>query len=291
MVFSPITLRDRTNSPHSVKVIRPASFSPSRIVNDLVALSQYRDLLYTLSAHRVKVRYKQSALGIAWAIVQPVALMVIYTLIFTYVARVPASGKAPYPVQLYSALLVWTFFSTALTTATNGLVSHSHLVTKVYFPREILPLTYVVAGLFDLAIASPVLIGLMLFYQAPLSLNIFYAIPIIVIMTLFISAAAFFLSALQVRFRDIGMALPLVLQIWMFASPVIYPISAVPERVRPLYMLNPMAGVVENFRMVVVEGVPPNLYELGTSAAIAVVLLPVAYIYFKHVEATIADVI
>lgn len=292
MVSSPLTpVQERTDSPRSVRVIRPASFSPSRIVSDLASLAQYRDLLYTLSAHRVKVRYKQSALGIAWAIVQPVALMVIYTLIFTYVARVPTSGSVPYPVQLYSALLVWTFFATALTTATNGLVSHNHLVTKVYFPREILPLTYVIAGLFDLVIAAPVLIGLMLFYQVPISLNIFYAVPIIVIMTLFISAAALFLSAFQVRFRDIGMALPLVLQIWMFASPVIYPISAVPERFKPLYMLNPMAGVVENFRRVVVEGVPPSLYELAISAAIAAVLLPVAYIYFKHVEATIADVI
>lgn len=292
MVSRPVNpLRARTDSPRPVKVIRPASFSPLRILGDLVALSRYRDLLYTLSAHRVKVRYKQSALGIAWAIVQPVALMVIYTFLFTYVARVPTSGNVPYPVQLYSALLVWTFFSTALTTATNSLVSHNHLVTKVYFPREILPLTYVVAGLFDLLIASPILIGLMVFYQVSLSLNIFYAIPIIVIMTLFISAAALFLSAFQVRFRDVGMALPLVLQIWMFASPVVYPISAVPERFRSFYMLNPMAGIVENFRRVVVEGVQPNLYELAISAAVALVLLPVAYIYFKHVEATIADVI
>lgn len=284
-------VREPAGSLRQVKVIRPPSFSPSRIVSDLAALVQYRDLLYTLSVHRVKVRYKQSVLGVAWAIVQPVALMVIYTLIFTYVARIPTTGNVPYPILLYSALLIWTFFSTALTTATNGLVSHNQLVTKIYFPREILPLTYVIAGLFDLLIASPVLVGLMVFYEVPLTPNFFYAIPIIGIMTLFISAATLFLSALQVRFRDFGMALPLVLQVWMFASPVVYPLSAVPERFRSIYMLNPMAGVVENFRRVIVEGAPPLLNELVIAALIAVLLLPVAYLYFKHVEATIADVI
>src|SRR5215203_1843397 len=138
------------------KTIRPASFAPGRIYHDLIALLQYRDLLYTLSAHRVKVRYKQSVLGIAWAIVQPLSLMFIYTLIFTVVAKMPTTGDVPYPVLVYCALLIWSYFSTALTASTNSLVSHNHLVTKVYFPREILPLTYVIAGLFDLLIASPV---------------------------------------------------------------------------------------------------------------------------------------
>jgi lipopolysaccharide transport system permease protein len=261
------------------------------LFSDLSVLSHYRDLLYTLSVHRVKVRYKQSVLGIVWAIVQPLSLMLIYTLIFTVIAKVPTSGNVPYPVLLYSALLLWTYFSTALTNATNGLVSHNHLVTKVYFPREILPLTYVIAGLFDLLIASPVLLGLMLYYGVPLTFNALYAIPIIIIMTMFITAVALVFSAAQVRFRDIGMALPLLLQIWMFATPVVYPLSAVPERFRSLYMLNPMVGVVENFRRVLVEAAPPNFYELGLSALIATILLPLAYIFFKHVEATVADVI
>ncbi len=277
--------------PRNVKVIRAPSFSPARLFSDLSVLSHYRDLLYTLSVHRVKVRYKQSVLGIVWAIVQPLSLMLIYTLIFTVIAKVPTSGNVPYPVLLYSALLLWTYFSTALTNATNGLVSHNHLVTKVYFPREILPLTYVIAGLFDLLIASPVLLGLMLYYGVPLTFNALYAIPIIIIMTMFITAVALVFSAAQVRFRDIGMALPLLLQIWMFATPVVYPLSAVPERFRSLYMLNPMVGVVENFRRVLVEAAPPNFYELGLSALIATILLPLAYIFFKHVEATVADVI
>jgi lipopolysaccharide transport system permease protein len=277
--------------PRRIKVIRAPSFSPTRLLGDLSVLSHYRDLLYTLSVHRVKVRYKQSILGVAWAIVQPFSLMLIYTLIFTFIARVPTSGNVPYPVMLYTALLIWTYFATTLTNATNGLVSHSHLVTKVYFPREILPLTYVVAALFDLLIASPVLLGLMFYYRVPLTFNALYAIPIIVIMTMFITAVALVFSAVQVRFRDIGMALPLLLQIWMFATPVVYPLSAVPERFHALYMLNPMVGVVENFRRVLVEAAPPNFYELGISALIAAILLPLAYIFFKHVEATIADVI
>jgi len=278
-------------APRRIKVIVAPSFSPARLLSDLSVLSHYRDLLYTLSVHRVKVRYKQSILGVAWAIVQPFSLMLIYTLIFTFIARVPTSGNVPYPVMLYTALLIWTYFATTLTNATNGLVSHSHLVTKVYFPREILPLTYVVAALFDLIIASPVLLGLMLYYRVPLTFNALYAIPIIVIMTMFITSVALIFSAAQVRFRDIGMALPLLLQIWMFATPIVYPLSAVPERFRTLYMLNPMVGVVENFRRVLVEAAPPNFYELGISALIAAILLPLAYIFFKHVEATIADVI
>jgi lipopolysaccharide transport system permease protein len=241
--------------------------------------------------HRIKVRYKQSVLGITWAIMQPLSLMLIYTLIFTVIVKVPTTGSVAYPVLLYAALLIWTFFSTALTSATNGLVTHTHLVTKVYFPREILPLTYVVAALFDLLIASPVLLGLMIYYGVPLTFNALFAIPIIFIMTMFITGMALIFSAAQVRFRDIGMALPLLLQIWMFATPVVYPLSAVPERFRSLYVLNPMVGVIENFRRVVVEASPPNFYDIGISALIALLLLPAAYIFFKHVEATIADVI
>ncbi|MBA2620801.1 MAG: ABC transporter permease [Acidobacteria bacterium] len=284
-------LSNRQSAARHTKVIRAPSFSVLRLLSDLRVFADYRDLLYTLSAHRIKVRYKQSVLGIAWAIVQPLALMLIYTLIFTVITRMPTDGNVPYPILLYTALLIWTFFSTALTSATNALVSHTHLVTKVYFPREILPVTYVVAALFDLLIASPVLLGLMLYYRVPLTFNALYAIPIIFVMTMFITAMALVFSAAQVRFRDIGMALPLLLQIWMFATPVVYPLSAVPERFRALYMLNPMVGIVENFRRVLVEAAPPDFFVLGISALIAMMMLPLAYIFFKHVEATIADVI
>jgi len=216
-----------------IKSIRPPSFSVFDIFPHLSELFRYRDLLWTLSVHRVKVRYKQSLLGISWAILQPLSLMLIYTAIFSTVARIKSDG-VPYAVFAYSALLPWTAFATALTNATNGLVSHQQLVTKVYFPREILPLTYVFAAMFDFVIGSTVLGGLMIYYRVPLTLNILYAIPVILLLIAFATSAAFVFSATQVRFRDIGVAMPLLLQLWMFASPVVYPLSAVPPRLQCL---------------------------------------------------------
>jgi len=280
----------RDAMPRRAKIIRAPSFSPRGLVNGLVGLAEYRDLLYTLTVHRVKVRYKQSLLGLGWAVLQPLSLMLIYTLLFSVITKVP-SGDSPYAVFVYTALLPWTYFSTALTTATAGLVSHSHLVTRVYFPREILPLTYVLAALFDFAVASGVLGALFLYYRMPLTIKAFYAIPIMIVLTTLVTAMALILSALQVRFRDIGVAMPLLLQLWTFATPVVYPLDAVPERFRTLYMLNPMVGVIENFRKVMLQGTAPDFYSLGVAALIAAILLPASYIYFKHVEATVADII
>lgn len=277
-------------APRRVKVIRAPSFSLLGLVGDLRVLAHYRDLLYTLSVHRVKVRYKQSALGVSWAILQPLSLMLIYTVIFSYIARMP-SDNTPYAVFAYAALLPWTFYSTALVNATGGLVSNSGLVTKVYFPREILPLTYVLAALFDFLIASTVFVGLLFYYRVQLTANALYAVPITLIMTLFATAMAFFFSATQVRFRDIGVAMPLLLQLWMFATPVVYPLSSVPPRWQGLYKLNPMVGLIENFRQVTLHGAAPDLPLLGISTLVSLVLLVAAYIYFKRIEATIADVI
>jgi len=273
-----------------IKVIRPPSFSPLNLLRELRGLWQYRDLFYTLTIHRIKVRYKQSVLGLAWAILQPLSLMLIYTVIFSVIAKVPSEG-IPYAVFAYAALLPWTFFSSSLTNATQGLVSHSQLVTKVYFAREILPLTYVSAALFDFAVASSFLIALFVYYGLSLSIYALWAIPIVLLLATLATAFSLFFSALQVWFRDVGVAMPLLLQIWMFATPVVYPLSAVPERFRGVYMLNPTVGVIENFRRVVLQGLAPDLYSLGISAIVAAILLPLAYLYFKRVEATMADVI
>ena len=276
--------------PPRVKVIRPPTFSPTGLLRGLALLADYADLLRTLSLHRIKVRYKQSALGLAWALLQPLSLMLIYTLVFSVITKMPSDG-APYAVFAYAALLPWTFFSTALTNATNGLVSHAHLVTKVYFPREILPLSYVIAALFDLLTASSVLFALMFYYRVPLTWNALWAVPVVFVLTAFLTAMSLLLSATQVRFRDIGMAMPLLLQLWMFATPVVYPLEQVPQRFRGLYVLNPMVGVVEGFRRAVVLGEAPDLRLLALSAAVSLVLLPAAYVYFKRIEATVADVI
>lgn len=273
-----------------IRIIRPPSFSPLNLLRELRGLWSYRDLFYTLSVHRIKVRYKQSLLGLAWAILQPLSLMLIYTVIFSKIAKVPSEG-VPYAVFAYAALLPWTFFSSALTNATSGLVNHTQLVTKVYFAREILPLTYVSAALFDFAVASTFLIALFFYYGVGLTTYAFYAIPILVLLTMLTTAFSLVFSVVQVRFRDVGVAMPLLLQLWMFASPVVYPLSAVPARLRGWYALNPMVGVIENFRRVMLQGTTPDFYSLGISALVAAVLLPAAYLYFKRVEATMADII
>ena len=271
-------------------IIRPPSLKRLDLASNLARLVEYRDLLYTLSVHRIKVRYKQTALGISWAILQPLSIMLLFTLVFSFIVKMPSDG-APYAAFAYTALLPWTYFSTSLSNGANGLVGNSSLITKVYFPREILPLTYVIAALFDFVIASSVLAALMVYYRVSLTANALYAVPIILVLTVFASAISLLLSAMQVRFRDIGVATPLLLQVWLFATPVAYPLSAVPEQVRPFYLLNPMVGIIENFRRVILYGEAPNLKSLGIAGLTSVVLLAAAYVYFKRVEATMADII
>lgn len=273
-----------------VSVITPPSLSVAKLIRDLAKLAQYRDLLYTLSEHRIKVRYKQSVLGMLWAILQPVSLMLMFTFIFSLVAKIPSDG-APYAIFAYSALLPWNYFSSAVSNATSSLVTNTQFVTKVYFPREILPATYVIASFVDFVIASTILLGLMIYYGVPLTIYALYTIPIILILTCFAMATSLFLSATQVRFRDIGVAVPLLLQLWLFATPVIYPLSSVPLRFRSIYTLNPMVGVIENFRQVVLHGTAPDIRSLLIAAVLSSVLLFVSYIYFKHIETTMADVI
>jgi len=268
--------------------IRPPSISGINLLANLAKLAHYKDLIWTLSLHRIKVRYKQSVLGVCWAILQPISMMLIFTFIFSFIARMPSEGL-PYAVFTYTALLPWNYFSTGVSNATNSLVSHAQFVTKVYFPREILPITYIVAALFDFGVASLLLACLMFYYHIPLTVNALYVAPIILVLTGFALAMSFLLSATQVRFRDIGVAVPLLLQVWLFATPVIYPLSAVPQRWRPFYKLNPMVGIIESFRRVILTGAPPESRSLLLSAVIAVILLVASYVYFKLSEATMAD--
>jgi lipopolysaccharide transport system permease protein len=273
-----------------LKVFRAPSFSPIQLFYDVVRLWDYRDLIYSLSAFRIRVRYKQSLLGGAWAILQPLSLMLIYTVVFSVVARMP-SEHLPYAAFTYAALLPWLYFSSALTGATNGIVASAQFITKVYFPREILPVSYIVAGLFDVLVGSVLLVGLMLHYHLHLTRNAFYLAPIILVMIVFTSAIALFLSGTQVWVRDFGIAMPLLLQLWMFASPVVYPLSAVPLKLRGWYILNPMVGVVENFRRVVLEGLPMEWHSFLVSTALSLILLPACYLYFERIAATMADVV
>jgi lipopolysaccharide transport system permease protein len=282
--------QNRPRSMPTERIIRPPSFSLYTILTGLRTLSQYSDLFYTLSLFRLSVRYKQSILGWAWAALQPLALMAIYTLVFAHIAPVKTGG-VPYPIFVFSALLPWIFFSAAISNSVQGLVAYPSLLTKMYFPREIIPLSYLAAGLVDFLIATIILAGLMIHYGVVLTWNVLYGIPILVILGGFTAAISLLFSAIHVRFRDVGLAMPFLLQIWMFATPVVYSLQSVPTRWRSLFLLDPAAVTIENFRRVVIGGQGPDLSALGIAAAIAVVCLAAAYAYFKSSEAAMADII
>jgi lipopolysaccharide transport system permease protein len=275
-------------------VIEPPSIRGLNIRRELARLPEFSDLLWTLTLHRVRVRYKQSRLGIAWAMLQPLAMMAVFTLMFTFIGRAPAAD-VPYPLFAYAALLPWSSFSSGLSSATGSLTGHASLLTKVYFPREILPLTYVAAALVDFAIASLALAALMAIYGVGLAPAALWALPAILVMTAFLVSAGLLLAALQVRYRDVALAMPVALQVWLFASPVLYPLSAVkaslPDSLYRLYILNPMAGVVDGFRRALVLHQRPDLEALGAGALVAALLLPATYFYFKYTEQTMADVL
>lgn len=273
-----------------VVVIRPAASSWRDIRSHIGRLPEYADLLHTLTVHRINVRYRQTALGIVWAVLQPLLMMLIFTGVFSVLARMPSDG-VPYPLFAYTALLPWTFFATALTNATTSLVSHTQLITKVYFPREILPVTYVLAALFDFAIGLVVLGALMAWYDVPLSAQAVNLLPIVALLAAWVLAVSLVLSAAQVRWRDIGVAMPLIVQLWMFASPVIYPLSVVPAAWRQWYLLNPMAGIIASFRDILLQSAQPDPEPLRYAAAVTAVALPAAYLIFKRAEATMADVV
>jgi lipopolysaccharide transport system permease protein len=289
-VTPPTSVSTVNSDTRPVKIIHPPSFSLSSVSTGLRTLVQYSDLLYTLSLFRLNVRYKQSALGWMWAALQPLALMGIYTVVFTRVTTV-ATGGIPYPVFVFSGLLPWIFFSSTISNAVNGLVLYPNLLTKMYFPREIIPLSYLVASLTDFCIASLILGGLMIYYKISLTWHLLYAIPIVMILAGFAASIAMFFSTVQVRFRDVGLAMPFLLQIWMFTVPVVYSLRSVPIRWQGLYLLDPVAGLIESFRQVVIFGAAPEFRTLIVSGIVAVASVPLSYAYFKYSEATMADVI
>lgn len=275
-------------------VFEPPAIGRVQPLAALRRLRQFGDLFVTLSLHRVKVRYRQSRLGLLWAIIQPVAMMIVFTLMFTFLRTAP-SGDIPFPLFAYSALIPWTMFSSGLTSASTALTSHAGLLTKVAFPREILPLTYIVAAFVDMAVASLVLAALMMWFGFSLTMTAVWSVPAIALLIGLLVGLGLVLSAVQVRYRDVGLAMPVLVQVWLFATPVLYSLAAVKAALPPplytLYTLNPMAGVVDTFRRAVVLNQSPDLVALALSALVVVVLLPTAYVYFKYVELTMADVI
>ena len=248
-----------------------------------------RELLYFLVWRDLKVRYKQTVLGATWAVVQPLATMLIFTVVFGHLARLPSDG-VPYPLFAYCALVPWSYFATALAQSSNSLVDQSRLITKVYFPRLLVPLASVIAGLVDLVITVVVLLGMLLYYRivpgpAALTLPLFILLAMLTAL-----AVGLWLSALNVRYRDVRHTIPFLIQFWLFATPVAYSTSLVPTRWRTIYGLNPMAGVVDGFRWALLGREPPGamlVVSVVTVAAIAVGGL----FYFRRVEHSFADVV
>lgn len=257
---------------------------------DLRELWEYRELLYFFVWRDVKVRYKQTVIGVAWAIIQPFMTMVVFSLFFGKLAKIPSHGL-PYPIFYYSALLPWTYFANALQNATNAIISHQNLVKKVYFPRLILPLSAVLDALVDFAVAFLVLIGMMLFYGIVPTWK-FLLLPAFLLLAVATAlGVGLWLSALNAIYRDVRYAVPFLVQFWMFASPVAYPSSLVPERWQWLYGLNPMAGVIEGFRWALTgQGQPPGLL-FGVSILAVLLILMGGLIYFRKMEGIVADLV
>ncbi len=267
-------------------VIEPSHFW---VPLDLRGLWAYRELLYFLTWRDVKVRYKQTLLGATWAIIQPLFTMIIFSLLFGRLAGIK-SDDIPYPVFAYAGLLPWTFFSNAVTASGNSLVGSSTLITKIYFPRIIIPSAAVGAGLVDFALSFLVLIPLMFYYGVSLTAHLLF-LPLMVILITFLAlAVGMWMSALNVKYRDIRYALPFLIQLWMFASPIIYPESMVRGKLKILLTLNPLTGIIENFRSALV-GRQMKWSSLAISAAITLVVFVCSAYTFRRMERKFADLV
>ena len=271
---------------------RETTIAPSRGLFhfDLMGVLHYRDLLWLLVKRDIQVRYKQAAIGVLWAVLQPLLTMLLFTVIFGKLAKLGSDGL-PYAVFSFAALLPWNYFAAAITRSGTSLVSNAGLISKVYFPRLIVPLAAVLSPLLDFAISFGILLLMMVWYGITptwgvLLLPLFLALAVVVAF-----ASCLFLAALNVQYRDVGHALPFLVQIWMYACPVVYSIALVPEKWRWLYSLNPMVGVIEGFRWALLGKAQPDFGAMAISSAMVVVLLFGGLVYFKRMERMFADVI
>ncbi len=283
------TISQSTNPGHKVAV---TIIKPSRgwVSLKLHELWEYRDLLFFLAWRDISVRYKQTVLGAAWAIIQPFFTMLVFSLFFGRLGNIPSDG-VPYPVFSYAALLPWHYFATALAASSDSLVGNSNLLSKVYFPRLVIPLASVLPPAIDFGIAFLVLLGMMLFYGITPTWNVIW-LPLFLLLALVTAlGVGLWLSALNVQYRDVRYTIPFLTQFWLFASPVAYPSSMVPEAWRPLYGLNPMAGVIEGFRWALLgTGTGPGLLMV-VSVIAALALLVSGAFYFRRMEKSFADVV
>jgi lipopolysaccharide transport system permease protein len=278
-----------TSFADDVPVLR---IKPSRgwVSLQLPELWQYRELLYFLIWRDIKVRYKQTVLGIGWAVIQPVLTMVVFSLFFGRLAKMPSDG-IPYPIFSYAALVPWTFFVGGLSQAPNKLVGSASLITKVYFPRLAIPIAAVLSGVVDFVLAFFVLLGMMLYYNIMPTLNVLW-IPLLLLLALVTALGmGLWLSTLNVQFRDVQYIVPFLTQLWLFATPIAYPSSLLSEPWRTLYGLNPMVGVVEGFRWALLRTETAPGPIIAVSALISLVLLVSGAFYFRRAEKTFADIV
>lgn len=268
-------------------LIRPAS---GWVPLELGELWEHRELLYFFIWRNIKVRYKQTVLGGAWAIIQPFLTMVVFSIFFGRLAGIPSEG-VPYPIFAYTALVPWTFFANALSQASNSLLEHERMITKIYFPRLLLPTSAVLSGLIDFAISFSILIGMMFWYRLTPTIGLLLVPLFILAAALTALGVGLWLSALNVQYRDVRYVIPFLIQFWLFSTPIAYPSSLVPEQWQFLYGLNPMAGVVEGFRWALLgtSSISPELV-FSSLLTMSLVLVGGLY-YFRKMEETFADVV
>ena len=250
----------------------------------------YRELFYFFIWRDIKIKYKQTVLGALWAVIQPFSAMVVFTIFFGKFAKMPSEG-VPYPVFSYSALVPWTFFSSAVGFSGNSLVGNSNLLTKVYFPRFAIPASAALSGVLDFFIASLILFGIMLYYQIPLTMNLLFW-PVLIIPLVFLSLGlGMIFSSLNVKYRDIKYTIPFLMQIWLFVTPIIYPISILPEKYQKIAALNPLTGIIEAFRSTVLPDKHVDGWLLSFSILISIVIFITGLTYFRNTEKDFADIV
>jgi len=277
-------------SPIGTQTIGSAVERGPSLLAHLRELRQYSHLVLSFAQRDIRARYKQTLFGVAWAVVQPFSLMLVFTLVFSKLARI-SSGDIPYPIFAYSALAFWGFFATTISQGTVAMTANGTLVRKIYFPRETLLLAVVASTAFDLVIALGLLSALLVYYQIAVGWTLLWVVPLLVLQALFGLAVICLTSSIHVFFRDVAHGLPLLLQLWMFATPVAYPLTIVPDAWRPFYLLNPMTWIIEGYRRVILEGRSLDLQNLAVAFLVAALLLVLAYGVFKRAERTFADVI
>jgi lipopolysaccharide transport system permease protein len=253
-------------------------------------LWRYRELLYFFAWRDVKVRYRQTVLGIAWAVIQPLFTMILFSVIFGKMAHLPSNG-IPYPIFSYCALVPWTYFSGVVGQAVSSISGNASLVTKVYFPRVLLPAGTALAALLDFAVASVLLVGLMVYYHVRTSWLLLLSPLAVLLMVLTTMGVSLFIAAMTVRYRDLRHVLPFLIQLWMFGTPIIYPATMVPARFRPILALNPCWGMVDSFRACLLPNQPVDFKLIGSSLVAAVVVFVAGLYYFQNMEKSFADII